>query len=212
MRGRHPETLALFPRLTSTAGLPYDLSVIVDDDAALYQKLKPHLGDLVRLTKYRQGYWKCLRDAARLTDGKFIVTLANDLLPGAFWLKRAMDAHQATFGDGEGLIGFNDGIHFGEHAAHWLINRSMLRRWYGDDYFPLCYDHNYGDVEVCIRAQEEGRLAIANFAVLFHNHYFVGQTKDDVYKEGEARNLDDRQIFFKRKAQQWNSDDLSSSV
>jgi hypothetical protein len=185
--------------------LPYELAVVVDADKPLYQKLEPHLGKRVTLTSPRQGYWKCLRDAARATDGDFIVTLANDLLPGADWLKRAMDAHRATFGDGEGLCGFNDGIHFGEHAAHFLVNRSMLRRWYGDDYFPLMYDHNYGDVEIRMRAQAERRLAIANFAVMYHNHYFVGKFKDSVYQEGESTNLKDRATFYARQAHQWTS-------
>ena len=203
VRGRPIETSALFPRLVATAQAPYELAVVVDADRELYQLLRPQLGARVTFNRTRQGYWKCLRQAARVTDGEFVVTLANDLLPGAGWLKRALDAHQMTFGQGEGLIGFNDGIHFGEHAAHFLVNRALLKRWYGDDYFPVCYGHNFGDVEISLRALEEGKFAVANFAVMFHNHWFNGAVKDVVYDEGYASNEQDRQIFLGRHNHNW---------
>lgn len=155
------------------------------------------------LNEERQGYWRCLRQAAQQTQGDFIVNLANDLLPGMGWLKRAMDAHATQFGDGEGMIGFNDGVHFGEHAAHFLINRTMLQRWYGDDYFPVMYDHAWGDSEMTRRAIEEGRFAVANFAILFHNHPYNGKPMDSVYEEGFKNYEQDKRLFFDRMERHW---------
>ncbi len=203
VRGRHQETLALLPRLASCAGVPYRLTVMVDADPELYGLLRAHLGERVTMNERRQGYWGCLRQGAQRTAGDMIVTLANDLLPGSQWLQRALEAHARTFSGGEGLIGFNDGIHFGEHAAHFLVSRSLLRRWYGEDYFPVCYDHTYGDSEMCLRAEQEGKFAVANFALLFHNHPYNGRPSDEIYAEGQAKTEFDKRRYYHRWQNHW---------
>lgn len=206
VRGRSVETLALLPRLFSTAGMPFTLCVIVDGDTELAQQLSGARKSFpVLVNETREGYWHCLRRAAQETHGEFLVNLANDLLPGASWLKRALDAYRSTFGDGEGLIGFNDGVHFGEHAAHFLVKRTLLQRWYGADYFPVMYAHSHGDVEISVRAQEEGKFAVANFAILYHNHYFNGRKDDAVYAEGRERIDEDRLLFRHRLEHRWKA-------
>ena len=110
--------------------------------------------------------------------------LANDLLPGQHWLQRAVAAYAATFGDGPGLLGFNDGHHETEHSCHFLISRMLL-----DDYggWPVWYDHNYGDTELCQRAIADGLYAKAPWATLFHDHPYFGGDDDSVYAEGQGR-------------------------
>lgn len=204
VRGRHAETLNLIPRLEQTAELPYNLIVIVDADSELQDKMQKQYPRLTLLyNPRREGYWRSLRLTAQKTEGEFIATLANDLLPGCGWLRRAMDAHTKTFGNSEGLIGFNDGVHFGEHAAHFLINRSMLKRWYGENYFPVMYDHTFGDSEMCMRAQQEGRFAIANFSIMYHNHPYNGKATDKIYAEGQELTDRDKKLFYRRLYNQW---------
>lgn len=205
-KGRHAATLALLPRLISTAGAPFNLVVIVDGDKVLARKLAACRKSFPVLENtQRVGYWHSLKRAAAETDGEFIVNLANDLLPGTQWLQRALDAYRLTFGEGEGLIGFNDGVHFGEHAAHALIKRSLLRRWYGDDYWPLGYDHTFGDAELSTRAQQEGRFAVAQYAVMFHDHPYTGGQTDAVYALGQAQTDKDKALFYRRMNHNWQA-------
>ena len=103
-----------------------------------------------------------------------------------------MAAYQTTFGDGPGLLGFNDGHHETEHSCHFLISRTLL-----DDYggWPVWYDHNYGDTELCQRAIADGLYAKAPWATLFHDHpYFGGD--DDAYTPRGGQGSDQDLALF----------------
>ena len=136
----------------------------------------------------------------RNTDAPLLCNLANDLLPGQHWLARAVAAYTHEFGDGPGLLGFNDGHHEVGHSCHFLISRSLL-----DDYggWPVWYDHNYGDTELCQRAIADGLYAKAPWATLFHDHPYFGGDDDSVYAEGRARAEQDHVTYERRKANRW---------
>jgi hypothetical protein len=210
-RGRHAETLALIPRLLATAGMDFELHVVVDEDPTLSDLLWKYLkqrqgGFRLSAREYRGGYWRVLRAGTQATDAPLLVNLANDLLPGLHWLKRAVEVHQRQYGDGPGVVGFNDGIHTGAHAAHMLISRALLEGWYGGDYWPLHYQHEYGDTEIVQRAQQVHRWHWEATAVLYHNHPYTGQNggqADRVYQEGWATRDADRALFMQRKARGW---------
>lgn len=204
--GRVAETRMLISRLFKTAGMPFELIVINDGDIPLQTTLVA----LQRETSFQLiyndsniGFWKALKQGIERTDAELIVWLANDLLPGKDWLKRAYDAHLQIFKGGEGLVAFNDGIWTGQHAAHGLISRSMLVRWYGKDYWPIAYQHSYGDQEISERAIAEGKFATAVYAVLYHNHVYIGNAWDDVYRISHASIKCDEPIFQQRKANGW---------
>ena len=185
--------------------MPFELMCVVDSDPVVANGLAPlyERGEIsLRLTSERGGYWKALKLGCQETKSEMIATLANDLLPGVDWLKRAFTAHREMFKD-DGLVGFQDGIHYGEHAAHFLVSRSMLKRWYGEDYFPLCYDHAQGDTEISLRAQQEGKFAVATFSILYHNHYFVGAAYDSVYELGSQKIDKDRETMLRRFNNGW---------
>ena len=205
-RGRLPQTQALIPRLVATAGISLELIVVVDGEPALAAALAQtcqEAGATLLEHPERRGYWQALRTGATATDAPLLVNLANDLLPGLHWAARALKAYRARFGSDPALVGFNDGIHTGAHAAHMLVHRALLEGWYGPDLWPLHYAHEYGDTELSQRAISEGRFAVAPFALLYHNHQFVGAQMDTTYQEGWATRQQDRALFERRKAAGW---------
>ena len=203
-RGRAEQTVRNVKRLLATAGYSdWALLCVVDDDHDTAAMLMHELHDRVGIHSIapRQGYWGCLT-SLELPGATHFVNLANDLLPGQHWLGRAVAAYQFTFGDGPGLLGFNDGHHETEHSCHFLISRTLL-----DDYggWPVHYDHNYGDTELCQRAIADGLYAKAPWAMLFHDHPYFGGDDDAVYAEGRAKAEQDRLLYEQRKVNGWRS-------
>lgn len=217
-RGRVDQTVRNVKRLLSTAGdVEWSLFCVVDGDdtvmTALVQLIEAeHYAPGRLYWKWlspdhgrRWGYWRALQsvtDAAPTTDAPLLVNLANDLLPGQHWLARAEAAYRATFGDGPGMVGFNDGHHETEHSCHFLISRSLLDRYGG---WPVWYDHNYGDTELCQRAIADNVYVKAPYATLFHDHVYFGGTDDAVYAEGRARAEQDRLRYERRRMNGWQS-------
>lgn len=197
-RGRAEQTVRNVRRLLATAGdVEWGLILVSDgDDSA------PVLEGTSRLImRERGGYWRALAYATMTTDAPLLVNLANDLLPGQHWLQRAYAAYTQTFGDGPGLVGFNDGHHETGHSCHFLIARSLLDRYGG---WPAgVYDHNFGDTELCQRAIADGLYVKAPWATLFHDHVYFGGQDDAVYQEGRAQSDRDHRIFNWRKAHGW---------
>lgn len=202
-RGRAEQTVRNVKRLLATAGnVEWQLICIGGDSerdvlmacSAAGAKVR-HILDCDRLT-----YWQALTEETRLTDAPLIANLANDLLPGQHWLTRAYSAYRETFGDGPGMVGFNDGHHEVGHSCHFLISRSLLDRYGG---WPVWYDHAFGDTELCERAIADGLYVKAPWATLFHDHVYFGGTDDAVYQEGRQQVDRDHQLYEQRKAQGW---------
>ncbi len=201
-RGRADQTVRNVKRLLATAGYSdWQLICACDGDNSVYADLLQTPAQLYTWPE-RIGYWRTLERITAKIDAPFLVNLANDLLPGQHWLQRAVAAYQATFGDGPGLLGFNDGHHETEHSCHFLISRTLL-----DDYggWPVWYDHNYGDTELCQRAIADGLYAKAPFATLFHDHVYFGGTDDSVYAEGREKAEQDRLLYEHRRLNGWRS-------
>ncbi len=203
-RGRADQTVTNVRRLLATAG--YDqwrLWCVVSNthDPGLGPALD---GIGVRVAWLPEfSYWQALAYVARQidADAPYLVNLANDLLPVRHWLRRAVDEYQCCFGvGGDGLMGFNDGIHGADHAPHFLISRRLLEHYGG---WPVWYQHNYGDTELCLRAQQDGRYGKAPWAVLYHDHPISGGQQDAVYAEGMATEAADRALFEERRAVGW---------
>lgn len=204
-RGRAEQTVRNVRRLLATAGaVEWQLTCIGSDRehdvllacSAAGAKVR-HILDAQRLT-----YWQALAEETRLSDTELIANLANDLLPGQHWLQRAEAAYRATFGDGPGMVGFNDGHHETEHSCHFLISRSLLDRYGG---WPVHYDHTFGDTELCQRAIADGLYVKAPWATLFHDHPFFGGADDAVYAEGRAKVSQDQALYERRRMNGWRS-------
>jgi hypothetical protein len=178
---------------------------------------------------YRLGYWKTLAaatqylasvpdDAAgqdervdRILKNKPLrafaathyVNLANDLIPGMHWLGRAVAGWGQAFQDDRGVLGFNGDSHEVAHSCHFLISRRLLGDFGG---WPIWYDHNFGDTELCQRAIQRGVYAKLPWAILFHDHPYFGGDDDAVYATGRARAAQDEQLYQRRRALQWQAE------
>lgn len=206
-RGRAEQTVANVRRLLATAGdVPWHLYLAGGDaEVGTIWKACCEAGSseqisMVTTAAPRVTYWQALTMVAKHTDAPHLVNLANDLVPGRHWLARGVAAYRARFGDGDGLMGFNDGLHGPEHSSHFLISRTLLERYGG---WPIWYHHNFGDTELCRRAQQEGLYAKAPWAVLFHDHLENGRADDAVYQEGRASYEQDARLFEERRRAGW---------
>lgn len=203
-RGRAEQTVANARRLLGTAGYEdWQLICMADHDPPAMGALANADLPIWRMETAQRGYWHALQQAADYwPEFSHIVNLANDLLPGQHWLRRAAEAYQQLWpGENDyGMLGFNDGHHEVEHSCHFLISRSLLERYGG---WPVWYDHNYGDTELCQRAIAEGLYAKAPWAVLYHDHPYFGGKDDQVYAEGRTQNERDYRLFEQRRRQGW---------
>lgn len=215
-RGRAEQTVRNVRRLLATAGdVAWRLVLVCDGDQEVYNTLSmasvrdklpgDHLVEVIGPNQSgkipQHGYWGAMKLGAMVyPDAPLLCGLANDLLPGKDWLARAVAEYRCCFGDGDGLMGFNDGIHAFEHSPHFLISRRLLQHYGG---WPVWYQHNFGDLELCTRAREDSRYGKASWAVLYHDHWLTGNKPDAVYAEGMASNDADRRLFDQRRAAGW---------
>lgn len=210
--GRAEQTVRNVTRLLTTAGrVEWQLICAVDGDLNVMAMLDNILkaGDKPDNLFWRfiesehgrnAGYWYALQNVTELSDATHFVNLANDLLPGRDWLARGLAAYRARFGEGDGLMGFNDGIHGPELSPHFLISRALLERYGG---WPVQYRHNFGDMELCRRAQADGCYGKAAWAVLYHDHPITGGAHDAIYAAGDASQERDRALYEQRRANGW---------
>lgn len=211
VKGRLEQTMELIPRLFATVGnlgnARFDLVVIADDDKPIFDAVKAANFPNVTLVSNvpRKGYWNSLAEGAKHTDAPMLINLANDLIPGREWLSRGLKCYQKASSElGRSvMVGFNDGVHPGNHAGHIMVPRKMLEGWYGDTLFPTMYDHLHADVELVLRAMEQGAFVYSIYAWLFHNHIVNGKPFDPVYSLGHARQHEDYQTFQRRHANGW---------
>lgn len=202
-RGRAEQTRRNLLRLKQAAGMPFQL-IAVTHEEDVRQQLRPLDFIVVDHHPGRLGYWVGMAAAmSKLADGvTHIVNLANDLLPGREWLRRGAEAYERRFATGPGLMGFNEGIHGPELSPHFMISIELLRDFGG---WPTWYKHNYGDLELCTRAQEQGRYGKAAWALLYHDHHLTGAALDQVYAEGSEHHVADRKLFESRRYSQWTT-------
>lgn len=200
-RSRAEQTVRNVRRLLATAGrVEWELWCVTGGEPELATLLH-ELGFKVMAYHRPLTYWEALKWATDSMPGApLLVNLANDLLPGRHWLERGIAAYRARFGEGDGLMGFNDGIHGPEHSPHFLISRGLLDRYGG---WPVWYAHNFGDTELCRRAQQDGCYGKAPWAVLYHDHLENGAADDSVYQEGRATYERDARLFEERKRAGW---------
>lgn len=210
-RGRMQQTVSNVKRLLQTSG--YDdwrLYAVGGKDESDTLNALARLGiPTMTAVADRLTYWQALAEVTAVTTEPIICTLANDLLPGMHWLGRAVAAYQETFGAVDGMVGFNGDSHEVDHSCHFLIGRKLLTYLGG---WPVWYEHNYGDTELCQRAIEAGAYAKAPWALLFHNHPYWAGEDDNVYAEGRATIERDQKLYEYRRKMGWPSVHAASVV
>lgn len=208
-RGREEQTRECVRRLLATVNIPHDTNwklVLVSgtEDEQIVTSIANEFNvyGLVEQEE-RLSYWTALQRASTDYKGTHYAMLANDLIPAVNWLSQAMNKLLSVFPDGNGIVGFNGDGHGDSHSAHFIISQQLLDQFGG---WPVWYNHNFGDTEFCIRAQEMGRYVKAPYAILFHNHPWIsGQDDDEVYQAGRLRFRADEELFRIRRMQQWKS-------
>lgn len=206
VRGRPEQTVQVARRLLETAGdVPAEWVVSSGaDDHEACQEVVIRVGLWLQVGSFggRLTYWEALDVGTAASDAPILCCLANDLAPEPGWLANGLAAYAARFGEQGGLMGFSGDGHGPGHSCHFLIGRQFLADLGG---WPTWYDHNFGDAELCQRAQALGRYGKATRAILNHRHTGRGLAPDDtVYQEGRARWAQDRATFEARRAQ-WAS-------
>lgn len=201
-RGRAEQTVRNVRRLLATAGYElWNLHLIgAGDEMRQFVEYAQGRVHVHGVPVQRLTYWQALNWTTERTDAQLICGLANDLLPGHQWLGRAVAAYQETFGDGLGMVGFNDGHHETGHSCHFLIHRKLIEQYGG---WPVWYDHAFGDTELCQRAIADGLYVKAPWATLFHDHPYFGGQDDAVYAEGRAKADKDHQLYEWRRIRGW---------
>jgi len=208
-RGRKEQTQECVRRLLATTNIPHDTNwklVLVggynDEDVVTSIAKQFNVYGLVE-KESTLTYWNALQRATDDYEGSHYAILANDLLPAINWLPQAMNKLMNTFPDGNGLVGFNGDGHGDNHSCHFIISKELLLQFGG---WPVWYQHNFGDTEFCLRAQEVGRYVKAPYAILFHNHPWISAHDDDeVYQHGRSMFRMDESLFHKRRLNQWKS-------
>ena len=201
-RGRTQQTIQNVKRLLQTAGYERWRLYAVggkEDSDTLTGLAKLGLPTLTAQAD-KLTFWEALHEATAITTEPLICTLANDLLPGQHWLRRAVAAYSEMFGSGLGMIGFNGDSHELNHSCHFLIHRDLVAKYGG---WPKWYQHAFGDTELCERAIADGLYAKAPWSILFHDHVYWGGADDPVYAEGRATVEADQRLYERRKARAW---------
>lgn len=210
--GRHEQTLEYAQRMVRKAGAVDALWLAVGgttesatiDALVDTRKWIGSCGPAERFT-----YWQALAEgeatlpvwADEFGNPPVLCAVANDVWAGEAWLERGLAAYHARFADGEGLMGFAGDGHEVGHSCHFLIGRRLLAHLGG---WPIWYKHNFGDTELCLRAQALGRYGKATHAVLEHKHVWAGAAPDDaVYQAGRERWSEDEALFRARQARGW---------
>lgn len=201
-RGRHAQTLTNARRLQSQAG-GVDATwwaVGGPDEAPLLDALRVEGWAIWQQDTGPLTYWEALARATGHIDAPVLCAIANDLLPGHRWLAQGLAAYRARFRAVGGLLGFVGDSHGPGHSCHFLIGRDLLAELGG---WPTWYRHNYGDTELCQRAQQLGRYGKALAAVLYHDHPNAGAADDAIYAAGRATWDADAALFHQRRANGW---------
>ena len=210
-RGRKEQTVANVKRLLATSG--YDAwrlyAIAGKEDSDVLVALAKLGVPTFTAEADRLTYWEALHEATAITSEPLIACLANDLLPGHHWLRRAVEAYQSVFGTGDGMVGFNGDSHEISHSCHFLLSRQLLARYGG---WPVWYRHNFGDTELCERAIADGLYVKAPWAILYHNHPYWAGDDDAVYAEGRATIERDQRLYERRKRNGWQSHSTSEML
>lgn len=206
-KGRHEQTIEYATRLRRQAGdvAAHWAACGGEADSALLHEL--YLAGWEKV--YSPGgytYWEALsaaslRGTVNGASPPVLCAVSNDVWAGERWLERGLAAYVARFPDGEGLMGFSGDGHAVGHSCHFLIGRRLLAHLGG---WPTRYQHNFGDTELCLRAQALGRYGKATGATLEHRHPIVTGAPDDaVYQAGRAGWDADQALFTARQARGW---------
>ena len=189
-------TTELIPRLLQTAGTKIQVIAVSGQESADVVRAAASAGARGIIgTELRLTYWRALDLATRdLPDSAIVANIANDVLPVWRWWSHAQK-HLTTYE----VVGFNGDGHNEGHACHFMTTMHYIRSLGG---WPVWYQHNFGDTEICQRAITHGVFYKDPWAVLYHNHPVMGKPADEAHHDIPASDRD-RKLFDYRRANSW---------
>jgi hypothetical protein len=139
------------------------------------------------------------------TTAPSFVTGADDLdfRPGWF---EAVQQTMSTLPDGGGVIALND--LYNSNGVHFVIQREYIESFGGYKDAPGIvvfpgFKHQYSDDAIRLTAQNRGRFAYCNEAIVEHLHPGAGKSEmDATYALGESTGAYD-QIVFRDNSELW---------
>ena len=141
------------------------------------------------------------------TEEPLVLLAADDLIFHPGWLEAV---EKIAYEYDCGVIGTNDRanplVKAGKHSTHPVVRRCYIDKYGGvvgepGVVYHQGYDHQFVDVELVQTAMQRGCYAHAHDAVIEHRHplYDRKVASDATYKKGQAKGLQDRQLFESRK-------------
>lgn len=118
----------------------------------------------------------------------------TEIQPGA--MQAALDKMR-ELPDGWGVVGLNTDK--GKPWAHWLADKRMLDLTPDHQFFSTAYKHSYCDDELKDIAEERGRWAWAENALVKHDHPGNGSDVDEHYQYGLDNLESDMVTYYRRK-------------
>ncbi len=190
-------TTELIPRLIQTAGAKIQVIAISGQESADVVRAAASAGARgIISTEPRMTYWRALDLATRdLPDSAIVANVANDVLPVWRWWSYAQ-VHLMSYE----VVGFNGDGHAESHACHFMTRMGYIRSLGG---WPVWYEHNFGDTEICQRAISQGVFYKDPWAVLYHNHPIMGKPMDEAHHDIPTMDRD-RALFERRRKNGWS--------
>lgn len=143
-------------------------------------------------------------ETARECKGDWLITISDDCVPQPNWLRNAF----AT--PNKGFIGLPDGVTGGRNFAFtplYMATRDWLCKYNGGVLVIPKYKSWYADIETCMRAQRSQTYVVGMQSVCTQLHYeFKTAKNDEIYKLGQSRREDDKQMFVYRQIRQFPDD------
>lgn len=169
------------------------------DSVALSRRMQVVL-DVRTYEEYQRGAVYAWNKLLRRASGDVIVLWADDLVPQAGWIEKALDELDSL--GGHGLIGLNDLSSDGnEYAAHWLADRAFVKGELGGVMYPPLYKSWWCDREVTDKAKALGLYSWSKSSVVEHLNYTFGKSLlDRTYRDAALNHESDRLLYEQRKA------------
>lgn len=181
-RGRSAQIKRCLELILANTSYPnYEVILICDrDDLASVKGIPKHkrIKVIVDPSSKRQMFVGKVNYGFRISKGKFLVYLANDVEVTKDWLTEAMKTILGTFPGGVGLVAFNHGGR-DKHAYHGLISRKFVNQYLKDNIFYPGYIHFWCDLELVAIAKKHNRFCFSPTARVYHK-----TVKDKIHAEG----------------------------
>jgi len=185
--------------IKKNTSVTHEVIIIFDGDPKNFKKMvkKKEENYKIICNNPAREYWYCVNQGCFISEGEYLIYLADDVRPRKNWLKNSITLYEKTFEDGIGLLGFQSNIGEGfTHAPHGMVSRKFVMMK-GGFLFPTCYKHYFNDTELSLRMQKVGKYIHNPKVVINHDHKSADKKfMDKVYSESFKNHFKNDEIQF----------------